>query len=61
MSFVWASTRFANTRAGCETAASTPGKAVSAASARIAAGKIVETWTDWDRIAVLRELGIPSE
>jgi hypothetical protein len=28
---------------------------------RIAAGKIVESWTEWDRIGVLRELGIPTE
>jgi len=28
---------------------------------RIAAGKIVESWTEWDRIAVLRELGVPTE
>lgn len=29
---------------------------------RIAAGKIVETWTEWDRIAVLGELGLlPTE
>ena len=28
---------------------------------RIAAGKIVESWTEWDRIGVLRELGVPTE
>lgn len=28
---------------------------------RIAAGKIVESWTEWDRIGVLRKLGIPTE
>lgn len=28
---------------------------------RIAAGRIVESWTEWDRIAVLRELGVPTE
>ena len=27
---------------------------------RITAGKIVESWTEWDRIGVLRELGIPT-
>jgi len=28
---------------------------------RIAAGKIIESWTEWDRIGVLRELGVPTE
>lgn len=28
---------------------------------RITAGKIVETWTEWDRVGVLRNLGIPTE
>jgi len=28
---------------------------------RIAAGKIIETWTEWDRVGVLRTLGIPTE
>jgi hypothetical protein len=28
---------------------------------RIAAGKIIETWTEWDRVGVLRKLGIPIE
>jgi hypothetical protein len=28
---------------------------------RIAAGKIVESWTEWDRIGVLHELGITTE
>jgi hypothetical protein len=28
---------------------------------RFADGKIIESWTEWDRIGVLRELGIPTE
>lgn len=28
---------------------------------RIAAGKIIETWTEWNRVGVLRKLGIPTE
>jgi len=28
---------------------------------RIAAGKIIETWTEWDRVGALRKLGIPTE
>jgi hypothetical protein len=28
---------------------------------RVAGGKIVESWTEWDRIGVLRELGVPTE
>jgi hypothetical protein len=28
---------------------------------RFAGGKIVESWTEWDRIGVLRELGVPTE
>lgn len=28
---------------------------------RIADGKIIESWTEWDRIGVLRELGVPTE
>jgi len=28
---------------------------------RIAAGKIAESWTKWDRIGVLRELGVSTE
>ena len=28
---------------------------------RTAAGKIVESWTEWDRIGVLRELGVSPE
>lgn len=27
---------------------------------RFAGGKIVESWTEWDRIGVLRELGVPT-
>jgi hypothetical protein len=28
---------------------------------RFAGGKIVESWTEWNRIGVLRELGVPAE
>ena len=28
---------------------------------RVAGGKIVESWTEWDRIGVLHELGVPTE
>ena len=28
---------------------------------RIGDGKIAESWTDWDRIGLLRKLGIPTE
>jgi len=39
-----------------------PAKSLSGITrSRIAAGKIVESWTEWDRIGVLRKLGIPTE
>ena len=39
-----------------------PSKSLSGITrSRIAAEKIVESWTEWDRIGVLRELGIPTE
>ena len=28
---------------------------------RFAAGKIIESWTEWDRIGALRKLGVPTE
>ena len=41
--------------------ASEPRSLTGITRSRIAAGKIVESWTEWDRIGVLRELGVPTE
>ncbi len=41
--------------------ASKPKSLTGITRSRIAAGKIVESWTEWDRIGVLRELGVPTE
>jgi hypothetical protein len=41
--------------------ASKPRSLTGTTRSRIAAGKIVESWTEWDRVAVLRELGVPTE
>lgn len=38
--------------------ASEPRSLSGTTRSRIAAGKIAESWTEWDRIGVLRELGI---
>ena len=46
---------------GSEAVASTPKSLTGITRSRIAAGKIVESWTEWDRIGVLRELGVPTE
>jgi hypothetical protein len=53
--------RTAPARMAADAVASEPKFLTGITRSRIAAGKIVETWTDWDRIGVLRELGIPSE
>ncbi len=41
--------------------ASRPNSLTGTTRSRIAAGKIIESWTEWDRIGVLRELGVPTE
>jgi hypothetical protein len=41
--------------------ASKPKSLMGITRSRIAAGKIVESWTEWDRSGVLRGLGIPTD
>jgi hypothetical protein len=41
--------------------ASKPKSLTGITHSRFAGGKIVESWTEWDRIGVLRELGVPTE
>ena len=47
------------TRGG--TIASKPKSLTGTTCSRIAAGQIVESWTEWDRVGVLRDLGIPTK
>ena len=53
--------RTAADRLGGGAVASEPKSLTGTTRSRIAAGKIVESWTEWDRIGVLRELGVPTE
>lgn len=41
--------------------ASKPTALTGITRSRLAGGKIVESWTEWDRVGVLRELGVPAE
>jgi len=43
------------------TLASKPKSLTGTTRSRISAEKIIESWTEWDRTGVLRELGIPVE
>jgi hypothetical protein len=49
------------TLSGASTTTTAPEVLTGITRSRIAAGKIIETWTDWDRVGVLRKLGIPTE
>jgi hypothetical protein len=53
--------RTAAHRLGSGAVGSKPNSLTGTTRSRIAAGKIVESWTEWDRIGVLRELGVPTE
>jgi hypothetical protein len=46
---------------GNDAVSSTPKSLTGITRSRIAAGKIIESWTEWDRIGVLRELGVPTD
>ena len=48
-------------RLGRDGVASRPASLTGITRSRFADGKIVESWTEWDRLGVLRELGIPTE
>jgi len=53
--------RIGAARLGGGAVASDPKSLTGITRSRIAAGKIIESWTEWDRIGVLRELGVPTE
>jgi hypothetical protein len=53
--------RTAADQGGCDAVASKPKSLTGITRSHIAAGKIVESWTEWDRMGVLRELGVPTE
>jgi hypothetical protein len=53
--------RTAADQVGSDAVASKPKSLTGITRSRIAAGKIVESWTEWDRMGVLRELGVPTE
>jgi hypothetical protein len=48
-------------RVGAGATASKPKSLTGVSRSRIAAGKIIESWTEWDRAGVLSKLGIPTE
>ena len=53
--------RTAADRQSSSAVGSEPKSLTGTTRSRIAAGKIIESWTEWDRIGVLRELGVPTE
>jgi len=53
----WTATRAAADRIDGGTSASEQGSLTGITRSRVASGKITESWTEWDRVGVLRELG----